>query len=158
MEIEHARQKLGPGRIRAERFASSQFEVYRNLWPSLSALKTARDNLWKKASPTNVQIFARQLRDTTKIVQDGAIFFADQDYLELQSLPNAFGQYEIGKRKLIDIRSNADFELSGEEFDFQIENNRQHKKDYEAILERVRLSFQNQLSQLEEVKIVSSQP
>lgn len=159
IEVERARQRLGPSRLRADRFAGSQFDAYYSLWKSLAALKSAGDDLWQEANEANVQLFARQLRPTIKKVQEGAIFFDDRDYTELQSLLKAFSLYEVGKKKLIDIRSSADFnpvESSSHDIYLLTHDNRHHKEDYEVILERVRISFRNRLSRLEEAEIVLS--
>lgn len=149
IELEQNRQRLGPIRLLADRYATSQFDVYRQLWESLHDLSVAGDNLWGKASKTNVEKFARQLRLTQGRVHKGAIFFDDQDYTKLQELLTAFGRFEIGKLRLREIRSLVDLDNFAGEIGPQIDQNRRYKEEYEAILDRIRVAFRSRLSRPE---------
>ena len=149
--IEQFRHQLGINRFRADKYYSSQFEEYLYLWKSLQELKRTGEALWKKAKAPTLEIFARQLRSTKKRVDDAAFFFEERDYDELRLLLDEFGKYEIGKKKIIEIRSIADVdEWAVDQVNRQIVDNQRHKKQYEHLLDNIRSSFRQKLSALDE--------
>ena len=150
LDLEYTRQRLAPDRHRAEKFASAQFEAYHTLWRSLQALRHAGEALWQEVNQQHLAAFAEQLRETNRIVEDGAIFFDDQEYKELNTLLRAFGNYEVGKVRLYELRSRSKVEeWSLPEVRRQISENRQHKQRYESLLDTIRVSFKDRLSRLE---------
>jgi hypothetical protein len=146
MDVKLFEQKL---RL-AEQFAKVQAAIYDDLWKTLQALKRAGDVLWEKANQTNLKAFARQLRQTQTKVDEGAIYFDDQDFTQLKYLLDAFGRFEFGKIELTKIRANTPLMASDESIANQIQQNRTHKEEYEAILDRIRITFRNRLSRIEE--------
>ncbi|NJN90679.1 MAG: toll/interleukin-1 receptor domain-containing protein [Leptolyngbyaceae cyanobacterium SL_5_14] len=91
-------------------YTKAQFEAYCNIWKSLQALRLVGSELWDKASKDNLVKFANQLRDTTQLVYENSIFFEEADYSQLKSLLEKFKYFQIGKDKLIRIRSTEDIE------------------------------------------------
>jgi CHAT domain len=139
-------------------YSRSQFEAYCNAWKSLQALRLAGDDLWEEASDSNLVKFAEQLRSTLQIVREGEIFFEELDRQDLFQILEEFENFRIGKRHLVEIRSQKDlvkFSRQGsippqpylqQEITRQIERNRQYKIAYEKVLDRIRQSFNKKLS------------
>ena len=150
-DLEVNRQRLGVSRIRADRYAASQFEIYHQLWTSLQELREKGQNLWENVDAKNITSFAEQLSQIKIAIRDGAIFFDDDDYLELQSLVHAFGAFGAGKNLIAHLESPLlldEHDLSA--WRRRVYQNRQLKDEYEALLEKIRISFRRQLSSLEE--------
>lgn len=113
-----------------ERFNAQQFSLYNDLWISLLDLKVMADALWNRASPDDLLRFSRQLKETSKAVERGAIFLEEEHYTNLQGLINIFKNFEFGKTRLIELRTRSDLEgrnIDNEQIRFQIENNRPYK-------------------------------
>lgn len=138
-------------------YTKAQFEAYCDVWKSLQALRLVGSELWDKASKENLVEFANQLRNTTQSVYENSIFFEELDYSQLKSVLEKFKCFQIGKTRLIEIRSIEDIEQQEELFSLteikrkiaeRIESNRVHKTEYESILDRIRVSFNSKLSRV----------
>jgi hypothetical protein len=139
-------------------FARSQFEAYCNVWKSLQALRLAGEELWSRASEDNLIRFAAQLRETTRLVHEESLFFQDLERGQLFSALRAFREFRIGKRDLIDINSRQKLDrFSSEgsiphgshlqlEIEEQLERNQRYRWDYNEIVDRIRASFRQKLS------------
>jgi hypothetical protein len=132
-------------------FSQLQFKAYCEIWKTLQALRLAGDDLWKSASKNHLVEFANQLRNTTKEAHEASIFFEELDYQQLLSALKAFGNFQIGKERLIDIRSVQEIEywkpqFSNEMITKQIRRNENCKVQYEKILDTIRISFKQKLS------------
>lgn len=153
--LEMHRQQLGSVRIKTDKYAAAQFEIYRELWTSLDGLRDAGDALWKEVTYKNIDRFADQLRATQSFVNQSEIFFEDKELKELRRLFAAFGRFSIGKSTLREIRSSARLgEQMGESIlnrrvREQIQKNRKYKNTYAQLLEKIRMSFRNRLSKLD---------
>ena len=152
-ELDFFIKQIGLENIRENNFTKSQFEAYSEVWKSLQGLRIAGDDLWEKASHENVIAFAERLRETSKFVYEGEIFFDDKDRDNLLEVLRCFGQYRIGKMELIDIRTKRELEESIEsEKEFEsvvtekIKRNYKNKTLYEQLLEKIRVSFKKRLS------------
>jgi hypothetical protein len=136
-------------------YNKAQFEAYCNVWKSLQALRLAGKYLWEIASKENLVKFANQLRDTTQLTYEGSIFFEESDYSQLLSVLEEFQYFQVGKQRLIEVRTVKDIEQQENIFSSfrfermiaeQIERNRRHKVEYESVLEKIRVSFGLKLS------------
>lgn len=139
-------------------YSKSQFEAYCNAWKSLQALRLAGDDLWEEANDSNLVKFAEQLRSTLQTARESEIFFEELDRQDLFLALEKFENFRIGKRDLVEIRSQQDFVKFSrqgsipprphlqQEITRQIEKNRQCKIVYEEILDRIRQSFNKKLS------------
>ena len=91
----------------------------------------------------NITSFAEQLSQIKIAIRDGAIFFDDDDYLELQSLVHAFGAFGAGKNLIAHLESPLlldEHDLSA--WRRRVYQNRQLKDEYEALLEKIRISLE----------------
>ncbi len=145
-QLQFFARQIGLQNTSVNTFASAQFESYCDAWKSLQSLRLIGNDLWNKANSENILKFANQLRQTEILVSEGEIFFEDRDRLHLLQVLRAFGEFRIGKERLIDIRSTRRIEYWEEEATFQIRRNHKIKMEYDQLLEDVRISFNKKLS------------
>lgn len=149
-QLEFFRNQIGLGGTRVSNYANAQFESYWGVWKRLQSLKLAGDELWRETSAPNLVNFADELRKTKLVVNEGELFFEEQDRQELIRILKAFSEYRLGKSKVIDIRSQHKAQQIVDEFAYmlqnQIEENWQLKQEYERLLEHIRSSFRTRLS------------
>lgn len=156
-QIDFFLKHIGLENIRANRYANAQFEAYSNVWKSLQSLRLAGDDLWVKANMETFLKFAEQMRQTLTMAREGEIFFDERDRMDLLAILDEFGMFRVGKLRLIEIRSNHDFEefkrdLAVEEkrtlkrIVDQVKENYESKIKYETLLEKIRISFKKRLS------------
>lgn len=155
-ELEEYRTRLGLIVGQLQRYYGRQFELYSVFWVALYDLKLAADDLWEEATPVSLLAFADQLRKTSQAIHRGALFLEEQHYAQLKRVLDAFSQFEMGKARLIDVRSQEDLVRSygGSELYIiqnrirnQIAANRAHKQTYDVLIERIREDFVSQLRQ-----------
>lgn len=147
MKLEDYRQRLENNRVSADRYADSQFDVYRRVWKELKALDRVGDDLWENASEQNVERFAERLRQTSQLIEEEAILFEEEEFNELTRLLDAFSNYRVGKKRLVEVR-REDRDGGIGEIQAQIQNNREHKERYEDLLDEIRQSFKERLSRV----------
>jgi len=143
---------LGIGNHRFSQFASSQFEAYNNTWKKLQALRMAGDNLWEKVSTDNLYEFSQQLRQVKILALEGDIYFEDEHREKLNGVLQSLGRFRVGKQYLSEIRRKETIEdfmgFQQEEIRYRVESNRKAKKEYEQLLDEIRIAFRNKLSKL----------
>jgi hypothetical protein len=137
---------------------NAQFDAYCGVWYTLQDMKTSANNLWQKPTEERIYQFAQQQQITEAKVNDSAIFFAERDYDELTELLHTFGSFYFGKEQLLEIRSRRQMQDSKEELGpvdteesirRQIKENAQLKRKYEKLLDKIRISFRDQLAPVE---------
>jgi hypothetical protein len=142
---------IGLAKTRAMEFATSKDKAYVDVWKSLQALRLAGDDLWNTANEENLLTFAKQLRKTTKLVREGEIYFDDEDREKLLGVLTRFGQYRLGKVRVVELRTKSDLrDIKPHHLDQvieeQVNKNRAFKSTYEDLLEKIRVSFKRRLS------------
>jgi hypothetical protein len=148
--LETMRQHYSLRRIQADKFASSQFDIYLELWETLQALRLAVDVLWNKVTKQNISNLLRQLRTTEQKVNDWSIFFEEEHLQELRRLLGIIESFHTGKLLLSEIRTEKDLDyLKFDEIKNQIEQNRKYKEQLEQLLDKLRCYFHKQLSSID---------
>lgn len=162
-QIEFFLKHIGLENMRVNRFANAQFEAYAGVWKNLQALRLLGDDLWEKADSQNLLRFAEQWRKTLSLAREGEIFFDDLDRRALLDILKEFGEFRLGKHNLIQIRNDQEYEggLNFEDYvrkrelneqwvseaiADQVRKNYRYKIRYEALLEKIRISFRKRLS------------
>jgi len=102
-EIETYKTQLNMIKETALRYSGQQFELYSKLWHSLCDLKSTADMLWTTANKQNLRKFSQQLKNTIDEVERSYLFIEDNHYTELSELLREFKNYEIGKKKLVQL-------------------------------------------------------
>ena len=148
--------QIGLENLRTDKFATSQYNSYCEVWKKLQALRLAGDDLWDKASQINIVKFAKYLRETKSIVYEGEIFFDDRDRKDLLDILHVFEGYHLGKIGLIEVRTKKDITSKSyidedqieREIKEQIFHNFNYKIQYGQLLEKILISFRSRLSHL----------
>jgi hypothetical protein len=149
-ELERLRSNLEMERSQRQRISEEQFKLYSEVWANLQDLKTIADRLWEKVSADRFHDFVTALEQACKGVDRGRLILRETLYDKLQEALKIFQNYELGKARLIEIRSRKELDdhylLDPEEYiQEQIGRNAEHKRDYESILEDVVRQFRQEL-------------
>lgn len=147
-ELAYYKNQLELARTTLSRYSESQFNLYNKLWTSLCDLKIAGDKLWEKVDLDSLLDFSNQLRKTREYVMKGSLLIEDGHYDQLIALLDKFGDYEFGKKKLIEIRrENASANVYSQAIaEYTIaEDNKIQKQNYDSLLSRINSSFKKQL-------------
>lgn len=146
-ELEHYRSELNRVSARFERYDARQFETYGQIWAALYELKLAADALWEKASPGNLARFGHQFQDTSSITGKLSLYIEDEHYRKLRELLLRFGDFEVGKQRLYELKNPRNRAREAELADIGklISLNGQFKMEYDALIERIQQDFRAQL-------------
>jgi hypothetical protein len=149
-EIEVLRSSLELNRTQQIRNSEAQFRLYSEVWNHLQDVKSVGDRLWEKALKQDVESFVKVLANAKFSVNRGRLILKETHYQQLQKLFNEFDNYQIGKERLIEIRSSEQLDEVYRDFSEysirdQINENRGHKEEYEKLLEHIITEFRKQL-------------
>ena len=130
------------------RYSDSQFGLYNELWRSLVDLKSSGDGLWEQASPKKVREFADQVKETSDAIERSALLIEDGHYQKLKNIIRQFEAFQFGKQKLVDLRNRNVHGQNVDEYEIRhaIDDNRQRKEDFTALLNELRSHFKRQIS------------
>lgn len=158
LALEKQKLSLDVIRTQSQKFSSTQFDLYADLWTKLQDLKSIADDLWEKATRDRLFQFVGCLVATRQAVEKAGLFLEPQHYKELKDILEVFGEFEMGKRRLIEIRSNQDFDAafeterqnSPDDSELRIQEhilaNHIYKQTYAHLLERLRDSLREQIT------------
>ena len=130
-----------------KRYSESQFHLYNDLWSSLCDLRIAGDSLWEEANSINARRFAQQLQKTRDMVQKRSLLIEDAHYEALKKLMQEFGDFNLGKTRLLELRRNQ-FplqDLADHDVNRVIQQNRLKKEAYSKLLTELERSLKDQL-------------
>lgn len=149
-EIERLKTALDLERARAERNGNAQFGLYERLWNRLQDVKFIADGLWQQATVRGYWEFAESLADARAEIAKGRLVINERDYLRLSELLQAFDKFEVGKKRLIDLRSQTELEEQARmdsmtRLEAQLHHNSARKREYEVLLEEVLVRFRRRL-------------
>lgn len=134
-----------------DRYNSKQFEIYNNLWTSLVELKFSADTLWNTANQRNLKDFSTKVSLAKKSIEISSLLLENNDYENLISLIKSFNDFQFGKGLLLEKIQNKttlDFKNSlvdDTEISNTIENNRQMKENYDALIIKLKEKFKEQI-------------
>ena len=143
-EIELYRTQLEIAKSSLARYSEQQFGAYNQLWSSLHELKAAGDQLWELANNQNLYKFAKQLINTQQIVEKNSLYIEDAHYDQLQILLKAFSEYELGKKRLIELRKQD--RIDPFEIEQWINHNHHFLEQYTQLIVDIRKNFRQQLN------------
>jgi len=145
-QLKYFQDELNISSSHPDSYSSARLQSYWNIWRKLQLLRLAGDELWKGASKNNIMNFSQLLNEILLKLEESAIFFEEEEYMRLRAILNVFGNFRLGKIRLINIRNEEDlafiFLKMAEE---QIELNLRHKREYEKLLDEIRVSFRDRL-------------
>lgn len=148
-ELEKTKTELEKAKLLFARYSEKQFDLYNDLWKVLLYTKQQADMLWEKAEPSQIPAFSEQIRLTRNAINDNLLLIEDDHYKKLIELIGQFEQFQFGKQKLIDIRTQADDKVTSlitkEEAQETINQNRKTKENYDNLIMDIGKSFRNQI-------------
>lgn len=148
-ELERTKTDLEKAKLQFVRYTEKQFELYNALWKVLLYTKQQADMLWEKADPAQIPGFSEQIRLTRNAVNDNLLLIEEEHYEKLVKLIGQFEQFQFGKQKLIDVRSDsnecAEPLISAEEMRRVINRNKKIKENYDALIMDIGRSFRSQI-------------
>ena len=150
VELEKLRGALAISQAQNERNSGAQFKLYNALWSELQDLKIIGDHLWSEASIENYGRFISALNHADQAIEKGRLILFERDYLRLRQAVDAFKRYELGKKRLMDIKTEAqlieNYQINPRDaIDRQVRQNLQHKEYYENLLEDLINGFRRRL-------------
>ena len=130
------------------RYSDSQFGLYNELWRSLVDLKSSGDNLWEQVSSKKVKEFAVQVKETSDAIERSALLIEDDHYQKLKNIIKQFEAFQFGKQRLVDLRNKTAHRQNVDENEirYTIDDNRQRKEEFTALLNELRSHFKEQIS------------
>jgi len=143
-EIELYKTQLDMIKENTLRYSGQQFELYNSLWNTLYDLKLSADTLWEEATQQNLVRFSKQLQGTVDEIERKYLLIEEEHYRVLQKLLKEFGEYKLGKIKLIEVFKERD-EIDSAQIPLLIENNKEKKKRYEDLINSIRSQLKRQI-------------
>ncbi|MDD3343855.1 MAG: hypothetical protein PHR87_09800 [Sulfurospirillaceae bacterium] len=133
---------------RTSRYNSKQFELYNDLWSSLIDLKISADELWESASGRKLKDFSAKLHTAKISIEKSSLLIENNHYDELMKIIKEFEEFEIGKKKLINLRNKNIQEIDNiiqETYgiDGIIQNNKNVKNNYNNLLDKLKKKFKS---------------
>jgi hypothetical protein len=129
------------------RYNSKQFELYNDLWSSLIDLKISADELWESATGKKLKDFSTKLHNAKISIEKSSLLIENNHYDELMKVIKKFEEFEIGKKKLINLRNQTitaiDETLKYNNISNTIEQNREVKTNYDGLLDMLKLQFKS---------------
>lgn len=146
-ELEEYKSQLEKSKMQFLRYSEHQFTLYNDLYRNLYDLKIAADKLWTKADFTNLKNFSKQLKTTTDMVGKSMLLIEDQHYRDLNRLMECFGNYQIGKSTLIEVRNKAEENTYLQMHDIEelIQKNRENMDNYNRLITEIGLELKEQI-------------
>jgi hypothetical protein len=145
-ELEKTKNELEKAKLQFVRYSERQFELYNDLWRVLLLTKQQADLLWQQEEPSQVPSFSEQIRLTRNAINNNLLLIEEEHYDKLILLIEQFEQFQFGKSKLIDIRTNSqESSITKSEAQNTIRKNKKTKETYDKLILDIGRSFRNQI-------------
>lgn len=149
-ELEETKSELEKTKLQFVRYSEKQFELYNDLWKVLLYTKQQADMLWQKADPSQIPAFSEQIRQTRRAIDDNLLLIEEEHYNKLIQLIEQFEQFQFGKLRLVEVRSQFDngedrIEISKTEIQRTIKKNEKTKDKYDTLIMDIGKSFRKQI-------------
>ena len=129
-----------------ERYYTSQFQTYNEIWSALCEVERISENLWVNAKRTDVTRLVKALSKARQELHKGALLFEEEDFRELNNLLDEFEEFRFGKFKIVEMLEGRRLGYFPEE-DIQevINNNGSIRERYKSALEQVKGQLRSQI-------------
>jgi hypothetical protein len=149
-ELEETKSDLEKTKLQFVRYSEKQFELYNDLWKVLLYTKQQADMLWQKADPSQIPAFSEQIRQTRRAIDDNLLLIEEEHYNKLIQLIEQYEQFQFGKLRLVEVRSQFDngedrIEISKSEIQRTIKINKKTKDKYDTLIMDIGKSFRKQI-------------
>ena len=103
--------------------------------------------MWNEATRSNLVRFGKQFHDTANTTGKLSLFIEDEHYRKLRELLLRFGDFEVGKQRLYELKNQRNRAHQAELTDVGrlISLNGHVKMEYDALTERILQDFKTQL-------------
>lgn len=128
------------------RYSENQFAVYNELWASLCDLRNCVDALWAKATSQRLQKLAKQIHDARLKVRKGALLLEDRHYTELNELLDEFEAFRVGKKTLIELRTQSSSTIDPLDVESLVRDNGQIRDRLGLLLDSMLGCLKSQIS------------
>lgn len=150
IQLEKIKTQLDQEKSQFLRYSEKQFDLYNSLWLVLNRTRELADSLWERAERSKLPGFAEQIRQTRRAVTDNMLLIEDKHYQDLEKLLNKFEQFNFGKQKLIemrtdDIRNPVIISVTENEVKSAIQANKKVKDNYTTLIMKIGNSFRKQI-------------
>lgn len=149
-ELEALRRELDSRQAQAAKISDERFRIYSELWGVLADLGSFGDELWERVTPTALTSFVHAYRAALVLTNRGRLILSEDHYQQLNATLQVFGQYSLGKGRLLELRSdeqldeivrNANFvEIHG-----TIRDNGATREKYRQLLSEIAIQFRARL-------------
>lgn len=149
-ELETTKVELEKARSQFVRYSEKQFDLYNDLWKVLLYTKQQADMLWQKADPSQIPAFGEQIRQTRRAINDNLLLIEEEHYNKLIELIEQFEQFQFGKLKLIEIKTQlaegeTEHPITKVEARNTINKNKKTKEKYDKLIMDIGKSFRHQI-------------
>lgn len=149
-DLELYRAMIQQNNNQRQRISDATFNLYMDVYGRLQDVKTIADRLWDRASRDHLIAFISTLDNVRIAINRGRLILRPEHYQRLSELLTVFESYELGKKRLIDIRTEGEMDenlsIDGEEHvRSQIHQNAQAKEEYSKILDEVAVYFRQEI-------------
>jgi hypothetical protein len=151
-EIEYSKTQLEILKQSSVRYSEYQFKLYNELWSELYQLEVIAEELWEKADEGTLRRLVEQLRKTKDKIKKNALLVEEEHLSELLSLLDQFGNYQVGKQRLIELRRTRNDYHDIDNINVQsiINGNESFREGYSAILDTLSKKFRHQIKYYQE--------
>lgn len=123
------------------KYNDKQFELYLDLWKNLQELKFTSIDLWNEASRRNLSNFRNALSKSDRQIETSSILIELSHYTELREIIKTLKEYDFGKERLMNNRTNVPNEMIEEMIDY----NRGRKDRCLELIETIKTEIQTQI-------------
>jgi hypothetical protein len=155
---ELARLQLNLDLLKSEkqRISDERFGIYSKLWGALQDLGTLGDMLWERVDLKTLDAFRKTLVTTRQEANRSRLVLKEPHFRSLCAALDVFSAYQVGKARLLEIRSSVElkkrfreYSNSAEEVEYQVQQqirqNQAARASYKGLLEDIINDFRSQL-------------
>jgi hypothetical protein len=117
------------------RMSEARYTLYTDVWGKLQDVKTSGDRLWHRADADTLDAFRQALENARAAVNRGRLVLKEADYAILVGVLGICENFDVGKQKLIAIRTSTEAEGFEQAVQAQLKNNDAIRKQYEDVLD-----------------------
>lgn len=146
IELKSLETSLEISKSQKQQYKQIELERYFKLWDKLFKLQIIADQLWDEATENNLYSFVEAFKEAKEALGSAEIVLELEHCNKSQELMSAFEKFEVGKVGFLKIKDREEFDYLVDEncisaTRLQIDKNRLFKKEYDALMERIRESF-----------------
>lgn len=149
-ELELLRAAMQLQNVQQQRISNEKWELYMEVWGRLQDINTLGDRLWERATIDQLGSFLNALAAVRVALNRGRLILQDHHFNRLNELLAVFENYQVGKKRLIEIRTHEElqenFGAAGEDgVHWQIRQNGALRAEYHSLLNEIAVQFKAEL-------------